>query len=474
MSIRHRVTTVGSLDSARKLSAQGKVHKAWTLAVEAITLRPFHPEAYLFLAELAEGLNDLQLAIRCVAEAEKLAFNWPKISEARGRLSDCEGKRAIASDALTCPQVMQDPRLSICMIVKDEERFIKRSLESVHTIANQLVVVDTGSRDRTVSFAEECGAEVYEIEWNNDFSGARNDSLQYATGDWVLILDADEIAEPNSIPALRAFINQTDYLAGTIRNTSAGPDPKTAPVPRLFRNVPGAYFTGRIHEQVFPSLESKVSEWGMKVTACDFEVVHYGYLDDVKSEKGKVQRNLKLLAQAIQESPDDPALHMHYAIDLSNAGQLDRAIEQGARALELLNGCSISRVSPDIRDRLLNVQCNHLLVAGRFQDLITVANSPAALLSGPNASVQFMNAIAHMSLGDAHSAIPLLESCIEGRNQPVAIPHVSDLIGSQPHILLGNCYARVGQLHMARQQYEAVLVIDPDNGEILRLLKALG
>ena len=147
MSIRPRVATVGSLDSARELSAQGKVHKAWPIAVEAITLRPFHPEAYLFLAELAESLNDLQLATRCIAEA-------------RIRLSNCERKRATASDTLTFPQVIQDPRLSICMIVKDEERFIKRSLESVHTIANQLVVVDTGSRDRTVSIAEECGAEV--------------------------------------------------------------------------------------------------------------------------------------------------------------------------------------------------------------------------------------------------------------------------------------------------------------------------
>ena len=474
MSIRPQVATVGSLDSARELSAQGKAHKAWTIAVEAITQRPFHPEAYLFLAELAEGLNDLQLATRCIAEAEKLAFNWPKISEARVRLSNCQVGGAVAADTLTFPQVTQEPRLSICMIVKDEERFIEQSLESVHTIANQLVVVDTGSRDRTVSIAEECGAEVYEIEWNNDFSVARNDSLQYATGDWVLILDADEIAEPNSISALRRFLNQTDYLAGTIKNTNAGADPKTAPVPRLFRNVPGAYFTGRIHEQVFPSLESKVSEWDMKVTACDFEVVHYGYLDDVKSEKGKVLRNLKLLAQAIQESPDDPVLHMHYAIDLSNAGQLDLAIEQGARALELLNGRPISEVSPDIRERLLNVHCNHMLVAGRFQDLITVANSPAALLSGPNASVQFMNAIAHMSLGDARSAIPLLESCIETRNRPVTIPHVSDLIGSQPHVLLGNCYARVGQLNMARQQYKAALVIDPDNAQMLRLLEALG
>ena len=84
------------------------------------------------------------------------------------------------------------PRLSVCMIVKNEEQNIKRCLESVKDIAYQIIVVDTGSTDKTKELAKSYNVELYEYKWDNNFSNARNESLKYATGDWVLFLDADE------------------------------------------------------------------------------------------------------------------------------------------------------------------------------------------------------------------------------------------------------------------------------------------
>src|SRR5205823_1109121 len=83
-------------------------------------------------------------------------------------------------------------QLSVCLIVKNEERFLAQSLKSVREIAQQIVVVDTGSTDRTVEIAKEFGAEVHSFTWCDDFSAARNVALEHATGDWVLALDADE------------------------------------------------------------------------------------------------------------------------------------------------------------------------------------------------------------------------------------------------------------------------------------------
>ena len=83
--------------------------------------------------------------------------------------------------------------ISLCMITKDEEGCIRDCLTSVKDFVDEIIVVDTGSTDKTKEIAAEFGAKVYEISWVDDFSAARNESLQHATHEWVLCLDADEV-----------------------------------------------------------------------------------------------------------------------------------------------------------------------------------------------------------------------------------------------------------------------------------------
>ena len=96
-----------------------------------------------------------------------------------------------------------NPRLSVCMIVRDEERNLPRCLKSVKSIADEIIVVDTGSQDNTVLVAKELGADVYYFEWCDDFAAARNESLKHATGDWIFQIDADEELLPDSVSVLR-------------------------------------------------------------------------------------------------------------------------------------------------------------------------------------------------------------------------------------------------------------------------------
>jgi len=98
------------------------------------------------------------------------------------------------------------PKLSLCMIVKDEESVIEDCLKSVKGVVDQIVVVDTGSRDSTIEICKRYGAEVYYYRWRDDFSAARNESIKYARGDWILWMDADERLDPGSVEKLKRLL----------------------------------------------------------------------------------------------------------------------------------------------------------------------------------------------------------------------------------------------------------------------------
>src|SRR3989338_10012371 len=105
------------------------------------------------------------------------------------------------------------PTLSACMIVKNEEKFLAQCLQSIKNAVDEIIVVDTGSTDRTVEIAQSFGAKIYYHPWRNSFSEARNHSLSYATCDWILQIDADEALEQSDIPLLHKLIQTDSYNA---------------------------------------------------------------------------------------------------------------------------------------------------------------------------------------------------------------------------------------------------------------------
>ena len=448
MEMEPPVLSVGSLGYARELCAQQQWLAAKEEVKNAIQRRPFHPEAYNLLIDICKNQKD-------EGEAERYtALRQAIFSEDGG------GQESGVS-------------ISACFIVKDEEKFIWQSLESIKPIADQVIVVDTGSSDNTTKIAHEWGAEVHHFKWVEDFSAARNCSLEFAVKDWILVLDADEEANPESFDALRSFVRQKKILGGTIKIRDAGLDSQIARVPRLFRNAPAAHFKGRIHEQVFPSLEKFAFEQSMKIGACDFEVIHHGYDSSVKVEKNKVQRNLALLEAEIKMKPDDPVLMTHYSIDLFNDGQQEEAIRQGRDALKLVHSSSVNRISSDVYERLTITHCNQLLVMKKFAQVLDALSVIEAAGNKANPSVLFLAAIAHMSVGSVPEAIPLLQTAIDRRQHKTHAPPVRDLMGVQPLILLGNCLAHEGRFPEAISVYRQVLSEDSSNYEIQARLKQL-
>ncbi|HVA27041.1 MAG TPA: glycosyltransferase, partial [Candidatus Baltobacteraceae bacterium] len=197
--------------------------------------------------------------------------------------------------------------LSVCMIVKNEERFLAQCLRSIADVADEIIVTDTGSTDRTIEIAKSFGATVIECEWRNDFAWARNQSLELASKRWILSLDADEEVTPESkaslvalktAPAYREavwvrFLNKSDDYKGTGAMSHA--------LIRIFPNDPDIRYRGLIHE--YPTYKNDPN--GLQGAMASISIVHHGYLTDVVQQRAKGARNLALVKAATEREPED-------------------------------------------------------------------------------------------------------------------------------------------------------------------------
>jgi len=228
------------------------------------------------------------------------------------------------------------PRLSIVMIAKDEERFLRGCLESVWEVADEIVLVDTGSSDATAQIALEFGAKVISHPWNEDFSEARNVSLAHATGDWALWIDADERLAQGHADLLRYLIENAEPNVGgymvNIRNIMReGEEPEVFwhRACRLFRLLPTVRFRGRIHEQNLPSIQ----EAGYVCAMSQLTLDHYGYVARVMDDRDKHERFIRMLTREVTENPHSPE-HNFHLFNLGNAYYTRGDMENAIRWLE--------------------------------------------------------------------------------------------------------------------------------------------
>jgi glycosyltransferase involved in cell wall biosynthesis len=178
-------------------------------------------------------------------------------------------------------------RLSVSMIVKNEESCLAAALQSIQGV-DELIVVDTGSTDKTKEIAASFGAVLHDFPWIDDFAAARNESLKHCTGDWILILDADEILEPGGLEKVRAAIESAppDTLAIGVKVNSK----KTYFMsPRIFKRCPEVYWKGEAHNylSVNSSIPSDV-------------VIHFGYSEAHKLDP---DRTLRILTKVLNKNP---------------------------------------------------------------------------------------------------------------------------------------------------------------------------
>lgn len=196
----------------------------------------------------------------------------------------------------------QEATISICMIVKNEEKLLPRCLKSVRDLADEIILVDTGSEDRTVEIAEGFGCRIYHYPWQDDFSSARNESLKYAAKDWIFIIDADEELPVGEIDKIKYFVRQPNIsiISMSVFNKSpeTGEISSFLPSVRLFRRKLGFKYQGIVHNRLAMAP-------GSSVARCNIRLNHYGYdLSRDELEK-KLARSRALLEKQIRDKPDD-------------------------------------------------------------------------------------------------------------------------------------------------------------------------
>lgn len=226
------------------------------------------------------------------------------------------------------------PTISACLIVRDEEENLTLCLEALEPWVDEICVLDTGSTDRTVELATERGAKVGRFAWCDDFAAARNACLELATSDWILSVDADELLDPESGPALRAatLVEEAQaYLVwlDNLESAEAGkrPDFSSVGLARLYRNRPAIRWTRPVHESL---MESLIALGAIELEHSGLRLVHSGYLPEVVRARGKRERNLAILSTRREAEPDD--LFNLYKL-ATTCGTLDR-IDEAREILE--------------------------------------------------------------------------------------------------------------------------------------------
>lgn len=269
------------------------------------------------------------------------------------------------SDARLQDDAPRATDITAVLIVKDEERVLGRCLEAVSRFVDDVVVYDTGSTDGTRVVAAAAGARVVEGYWDSDFGAARNRAIEHATTEWVLIVDADEVAV-GSPDDLRAHLGLAGVDAFRIEQLSTAHDStlegQRVMTTRIFRRERARY-EGALHEQVVP--RAGAGALRSHSSSPDVQLIHSGYRVDALAEKDKQKRNTEIARAAYLEagdgSPAQAELASAYGRSLAMAG------EAGA-ALSVLNGLLDAPSSPGGMVQAGRVAVPMLLVGSDAQD----------------------------------------------------------------------------------------------------------
>jgi glycosyltransferase involved in cell wall biosynthesis len=446
--------------------------------IEALENEPSEPVLINALGVFLYELVELSGARACFEAARRLDPQLPHVGRNLEEVRRREKARAVsplpsgvaararmlssrAAKLAKRAQPAQGLTLSLCMIVKDEEEMLPGCLEAIAPAVDEIIIVDTGSTDRTVEIAESFGATVISFPWNGSFSDARNTSLDRATSDWVVYLDADEHLFPEDAPLIRKLLGRTwregFYLVET--NYTGGDDSGhavTHTALRLFRNRPEYRFEGRIHEQKTHAMPTFLPE---RFETTTIRLRHYGYLKGRLVSKDKSRRNIELLEQERREavSPFNSFNLGSEHLALGDPAEARRYFDEAWVEIKKVDGFQNVPYVPLLVSRVVRARREARdLVAAR------AAIAEGLAMYQDHTDLVFEQALCAREEGDAESAAAFAESCLEMGDAP---SQYAATVGSGSHLaltLLGDVRAAQGRGPEAEASYRKALEEHPD------------
>ena len=358
-------------------------------------------------------------------------------------------------------------RVSLTMIVRDEEHNLPACLESAAGLFDEIVVLDTGSTDRTAEIARAHGARVFDFVWVDDFAAARNAALARATGDYAFWLDADDRLEPDQRERLRRlFDGLRPGDAAYVVRCSCDPDPKGGGATvvdhiRLFPIREDVRWTYRVHEQILPALRRV----GVDVRWTDAVVRHVGY-NEPKLRRRKLERDRLILESEIEDRPGDPFI-------LFNLGSIALEVDDPRAALGLFRRSLAGSAPTDSITRKL-----YALIARTHQllgepEAALAACGAGLAIDADDAELWFRKAVVHRHRGEADRA----DACwrkILTLGRPERFSSVDEgIYGQLTRRNLGALAEERGDRAEAASQWSSVLAECPGDTEAARALDRL-
>jgi glycosyltransferase involved in cell wall biosynthesis len=347
------------------------------------------------------------------------------------------------------------------MIARNEEDVIGRAILSIREVADEIIVVDTGSGDGTANLARRLGADVSFFAWRNNFAEARNASLERASGEWVLVLDADEFLEADQAKALRQFVetSKSDGAVVTLLNEMGDDellDSTSHQYTRLFRNYAEFKFVGVIHEQIIQSMLAADAS----VEHTNITIKHTGYAHPSNS---KLLRNLRLLQSEIASRPDDAFMRFHLGSTLFAMKQNTKARDEFLKVVESAYDFSSLQVrSAESAGRTFISRSDYLLALIRLGQI--------ALTDGDTSQTkEWASRVLHLDPENALALYLLAAGLFEGGHYFEALGALNKIRTStsanvkQDKVLvdMGNCLFRVGRPADAAKLYAAAATTAP-------------
>ena len=348
--------------------------------------------------------------------------------------------------------------LSAALIVRNEERFLEACLRSLEGCVDEIVVVDTGSTDRSLEIACGLGARVLHRAWTDDFSAARNASVDAARGEWVLYIDADEevvvfdrakVESELSDPRCACFTVRFRPLAGYTRYREH----------RLFRNRPDLRFRGIIHESLLPALDVLCAREGLRVGASSVALEHYGYADP----RRKAERDLRLLRERLRAEPGHVYSWSHLGSTLAALGDAAGAEAAWRQGVEVVRR---------LRSRTLDDSLPHMRLARHLLD--RKGDATALLEEGnrwfsDNHALTWLLAQSRVGMHRYEQAMPLfarLAAIDPDRLDEGALAYDASIFGANAHAALGMCAFHLGRYADSAAHYARAEFIAPDDPAI--------
>ena len=354
------------------------------------------------------------------------------------------------------PSEKQKETLGLCLIAKDEEKNIAKCIESVRKIVDEIVVVDTGSKDNTVPIAESLGAAVYQYPWDDNFSNARNFAIGHAKSEWLLLLDADEQVDQSGLDTIVAFINTTEMDGAyfRVRNYIGSYSPQDFAMHnalRLLRNNGKYQYRGAIHEQIV----SDDLDYVTRFETLSVILNHYGYLDNEIAEKRKRERNMPILERELKENPDDFYVLYYLGNEYLAMYQVEQALDYYLKSYQ--NAKKRNMVFAHLYLRMMT----SMETLGKFKeslDLIKEALEVCPLCT----DYEFVRAVVFFRTRRYTLAIKSLKRCLEMGVPPAPLEFLEGCGTYRAAYMLGDIYAIMEDYEASLKWYQATLRYNPN------------